>query len=117
MLAHFVLDADLVESLDYVGLDANGHVFAALHQQGLVDQVAQGVLLTILDVGAQLLRCALPLAFLLGIVFSGGPGLVELRACNDFIIYACDDLLDHLCVGALGRLLDRCRCGCRTRLL
>jgi len=55
----------LIELFYHFGLDVDAHVFAALHEQRLIDQIAQGVLLAVFDIGAQLLRCALALALLL----------------------------------------------------
>ena len=70
MLVEIVLDANLIETLDHVGLDADAHIFAALHEQGLVDQIAQGVFLAVFDGSLQLFRSAAILAILLG-VFGG----------------------------------------------
>ncbi len=67
-----ILNADLVELLDDVGLDADAHVFAALDQQGLVDKVAQSIFLAVFDGNLQLFGGAMSLAFLLGIIGSSG---------------------------------------------
>ena len=39
----FVLDSNLVELLDHVGLDVQSHILAALDQQRLIDQFAQRI--------------------------------------------------------------------------
>ena len=37
--------ADLVQPLDHLGVHVDAHVLGALHQQRIVDQVAQQILL------------------------------------------------------------------------
>ena len=46
-----ILNTDGIKALDDVGLDAEAHVFAALDEEGLVDQIFERVFLTVLDPG------------------------------------------------------------------
>ncbi len=69
MSGEFVLNADLVELLDNVRLDADAHVLGALNEQGLVNQIAECIFLTVFDERLQLLRGAAVLAVGLGILF------------------------------------------------
>src|SRR5438093_10604861 len=72
------------------------HVLGTLDQEGLIDEVAESVFLAIFDVGLQLVRSAAVLAFGLGFFHGSLARLVVLRARNDFIVDAGDDLLDGL---------------------
>src|SRR5580692_5485749 len=58
----FIFDADLVELLDDIRLDADAHVFGALYEKGLVDQFAERVFLAVLDQLVQLFGSATVLA-------------------------------------------------------
>src|SRR5262249_51673164 len=89
-----VLDANLVEPLDHVRLNTDTHVLSALHQERLIDQVAQRVLLAFVNGGFELFRSALALALLASIVFGCKTSAVIFRTSNDFIVYARDDLFN-----------------------
>ena len=89
-----VLDTNLVELLDDVGLDADAHVLAALNEQRLVDQIAQSIFLAVFNGNLQLLGSAAILAILLGIFCGGGASLVEFGAGDDFVVHAGDDFFD-----------------------
>ena len=91
-----VLSADGIEPLDEFGFDAHAHVLGALHQERLVDEVAQSVLLTIFDVNLQLFRRATILAFRFGVLFGSLARLFVLRTSDDFIVDARNDLFDGL---------------------
>jgi len=88
--------AKLVEFFDYFGLDVDSHVLSPLNEERLIDQIAQGVLLAVFDIGAQLLRCALALALLLGVFLGCGARFIELGAGDDFVVDAGDDFFDGL---------------------
>src|SRR4029077_18961582 len=109
---YLVLLSKLVELFDHVGLDVDTHVLAALDEEGLIDQIAQGVFLAVLDVGAQLFRGALALAFLPGVLFGGDARLVQLGKGDDLVVDARDDFFDRLGIRAFhglfsfGRLLN-----------
>src|SRR5215472_2645664 len=47
----FVLDANLVELLDHLGLDVQSHILAPLDQQRLVDQFTQRIFPAVFDIG------------------------------------------------------------------
>ena len=85
----------MIQLLDDIGLHANAHILAALHQQRLIDQVAQRVFLTIFDRNLQLFRSAMTLAILFRFVSSRGARLFVFRARNDFVVYARDDLFHY----------------------
>ena len=89
-----VLDAQLIEPLDHIGFDADAHVFAALHEQGLIDQVAQGIFLPVLDGSLQLLGSAARLAVLFGVFSGSGAGLFVVAAGDDFVVHAGDDFFN-----------------------
>ena len=44
MLGNLYLLADRIQALDDVGVDVNAVILGALHQQGLIDQIAKQVL-------------------------------------------------------------------------
>ena len=116
-----VLDANLVELLDHVGLDVEAHVLAALDKQRLVNQLAQRIFLAVRNVGLQLFGSAAALAFLLGVIYSSLSRLLVFGKCDDFIVHSRDDLFDGL---AGGVRVNGLRCGqslqfrrCRRRWL
>src|SRR5262249_14722370 len=76
------------------------HVLAALRQQRLVDQVAQGGLLAVFKGGPQLVLRAAPVAILLDFVRRGSFGLFQLRAGNDLVVHAGHDLFDDAAFAA-----------------
>src|SRR6266436_6797651 len=102
-----VLSANGIELLDDFGFYTYAHVFRALHQERLIDQVAQGVFLAIPNVGLQLLGSATILAFGLGIFFGGLTGFLVLRTRDDLVVDPGDDLLDGLPAIGINRLRRR----------
>jgi len=89
-----VFRADGIELLNKFRLDAHAHVLGTLHEKGLVDEIAQRVFLAVFDVYLQLFRRATVLAFGLGFFFGGLARFVVLRAGDDFIVDARNNLLD-----------------------
>ena len=96
-----VLLADLVEFLDELGLDGNPHVLGALHQERLIDQVPESILVLVPDQSLQLFRSA-PGAFLAGFVLGSGMGALQVGKRDDFIVYPRNNFLDDL-AGSLRR--------------
>src|SRR6202008_2975245 len=79
------------------------HILAALHEQRLVDQIAQRIFLALFDILAQLLGRAFALAFLFGVLFGGHACFIEVGTGNDLVVDAGDDFFDGLGIGAFGR--------------
>src|SRR6202041_1407583 len=99
-----VLDADGVEALDDVGLDAQAHVLATLHKKRLVDEIFQRSFLVFFDLSVLLFRGAFAAAILHDFFGGGFLSFVEFGARDDFVVYAGDDFFDGLGVGAFGNL-------------
>ena len=90
--------ADFIQLLDDLGIAGNAHVFALLHQQVLVDQIAQHVLLVFGESGVSLRA-----KFLLQLVQQLVAAALEFRAGDDVAVDAGDDLLND----RIGRQRDR----------
>ena len=71
-IVEFVFDANRIELFDDVGFHARAEVFTALHEKRLIDQVAESVLLLVVDGGLQLFGSATILAILGGFFDGGG---------------------------------------------
>ena len=74
-----VAGANRIEPFDHFGLYAQPHVLAALDEEGLIDEVAEGVLAAFFDFRLQLFGGAVVLALLRGIFFGGGRELCPVR--------------------------------------
>ena len=93
MRGDVVLDANLVEAFDYVGLNADAHIFRTLHQQGIVDQVSQYILLLRGHFVVELLWSTRR-AVLLGLRAKLRLGVIEIALGNDFVVHAGHDLFE-----------------------
>ena len=85
LLAHFV------QALGQVCFDADAHVFRALHDQRLVNQAAQQILLLLFELRVNLvLRAALAIVrrFVAQLLF----GFLIIGKRDDVVVYARDDV-------------------------
>ena len=55
----FVLLADRIQSLDDIGIDVDAVILGALHEQGLIDQIAKQILIFCRDLRLHLFRGAI----------------------------------------------------------
>ena len=101
--------ADAVELLYDVGLHGDAEIFRALHEESLVNQVAQSILLHLCLRSCQLLSGA-TLALLLCFLGCVGQRFLIVHGGDNVIVDARDDILHH---GAL----DGRRCGSQRRRL
>ena len=91
---HFVLLADGVQPLDDLGVDVNAIILGALHEQGLIDQIAKQVLFLRRDLLANLFRSA----FRAGVprfTLEGGSRVRQVLPRDDLVVHAGDNFLDH----------------------
>src|SRR6266481_5947258 len=109
----FILCANGIEPLDQYRLDAHSHVLCALHQQRLVDQLAQRSLLPVTDVRFQLFRGALALAILPCIFLGAIERLFIFRARDDLVVDARNYFFDGPARIRIHRFLHR---GCGSFL-
>src|SRR5207249_10639953 len=84
----FVVGADGVEPFNKLRLYTHSHVFGALDEEGLVDEVATSVFLAIFGGGLRLFRGAAILAFGFGVFYGGVARLLVFGARDDFIVDA-----------------------------
>ncbi len=92
-----VLLAHLIELLDYVRLDADAHILAALHQQLLIDLIAQQILLP-LGVHRFLAIGSAGRTVVVDFLVELRLGFFVIRERDDLVVHARDDLFDHLSV-------------------
>jgi hypothetical protein len=90
--------ADRVQALDDVGVDVDAVILGALHEQGLIDQIAQQVLFLVLHLSREAVpgcNSGTPRALRL----RGSARLFQVFARDDVVVYAGDDFLDHDALG------------------
>src|SRR5438270_26950 len=86
-----VLYPNLVQTLDHISVDVTARILAALNEQGIVDEVAQHVLIFRRHPLINLFRRALG-TILLRFLLHLASRALQVAAGNHFVIYSCYDL-------------------------
>jgi hypothetical protein len=82
--------AHLIQPLDHLCVGGDAEILALLHQQVLIDEIAQHVLLVLGET-----RVGLGAKLLLQLVQQLVTAALEFRAGDDVVVNAGDDLFDH----------------------